>query len=96
MSKGGRASVADMRRVELAILLRVMRDQQATGEPSVLSRRELAEAVGVSEFRIRTALCRLRDGECVKTVARYAETGAQLSNALEITAKGIQRLEDEL
>ncbi len=96
MAKGGRASVADMRRVEQAILLRVLRDQQSSGQPSVLSRHELSLAVGVSEFRIRTALSRLKVGGYIEMAPRFGERGAQLSNAMNVTEKGRRRLEDEL
>lgn len=96
MAKGGRASVADMRRVEQAILLRVLRDQQSTGKPSVLSRHELSQAVGVSEFRIRTALSRLKLSGDIEADARFGEKGAQLSNAMRVTPQGKKRIEDEL
>ncbi len=96
VANGGRASVADMRRVEQAILLRVLRDQQSTGRPSVLSRHELSVAVGVSEFRIRTALGRLKVGGYIEMTSRFGERGAQLSNAMSITEKGKKRLADEL
>lgn len=96
MANGGRASVADMRRVEQAILLRVLRDQQSTGRPSVLSRHELSLAVGVSEFRIRTALGRLKVGGYIEMTSRFGERGAQLSNAMSVTEKGRKRLEEDL
>lgn len=46
----GRASVGDMNRVEIAILLRVSRDECRADGCSHLSSSELARAIGVSGY----------------------------------------------
>ncbi len=89
----GRASVKDMVRVEVAILLRVARDE-ATGDGRThLSGSELAHAIGVSEYRTRSAISRLvEEGELVSTPC-FKGDGGQVANALAITDAGKQRLD---
>ena len=92
----GRASVGDMNRVEIAILLRVSRDECRADGCSHLSSSELARAIGVSGYRTKAAVLRLVECGQLKSVACFDSDGAQLPNALSITADGTQRLDDLL
>ena len=91
----GRASIADMKRVELAILQCVSKDAAANDGICTLSRHEIAERVYVSEFRVRTALVRLRNAEELVVKPRFGEKGAQLANGIAITEKGVARLKEQ-
>lgn len=89
----GRASVKDMVRVEVAILLRVARDEGKGDGRTHLSGSELAQAIGVSEYRARSAISRLVDvGELVSTPC-FKGDGGQVANALSITEAGKRRLD---
>lgn len=89
----GRASVNDMTRVEVAILLRVSRDENLGDGYTHLSGAELSQAVGVSEYRTRSAVSRLVDeGELISTPC-FKSDGGQAANALAITSAGKARLD---
>ena len=89
----GRASVNDMIRVEIQILLRVSRDEKTGDGRTHLSGSELAQAIGVSEFRTRSAVDRLvQDGDLVRAPC-FKSDGGQAANALAITDAGKARLD---
>ena len=89
----GRASVNDMVRVETAILLRVLRDEKSEDGSSHLSGSELAQAIGVSEFRTRSAVARLVQGGDLVSTPCFKSDGGQAANALAITDAGKARLD---
>ncbi len=92
----GRASVGDMNRVEIAILLRVSRDEQNSDGCTHLTAAELAHAIGVSGYRTKAAVLRLVESGELESRACFNEDGGQLANALAITDLGRQRLDEVL
>ncbi len=89
MAGRGRASVADMKRVEYAAIRALDRIGALDGGGSVaISRRRLGEAIGVSAFRARAALERLQDDGLIEVVERYGSDGAQMPNGIKLTEAG--------
>lgn len=88
MAGKGRASVADMARVELAILRNI--DAAAKkGDSAGFSRAWLAKRVGVSEWRIHSAISRLAEAGLLEQEVRFTDAGAQLPNTYTITDMGL-------
>lgn len=88
MAGKGRASVADMARVELAILRNI--DAAAKkGDSTGFSRAWLAKRVGVSEWRIHSAISRLAEAGLLEQEVRFTDAGAQLPNTYTITDMGL-------
>ena len=75
MAGKGRASVNDMKRVEVLVLMEI-------------SRKTLAEHVGVSPYRARAAIERLDSDGLIEFVSRYSEDGGQLANGICLTERG--------
>ena len=59
MAGKGRASVNDMKRVEVLVLMEIDQQTEDNGGPYGFSRKTLAERVGVSPYRVRAAIDRL-------------------------------------
>ena len=59
MAGKGRASVNDMKRVEVLVLMEIDQQTEDNGGPYGFSRKTLAERVGVSPYRARAAIDRL-------------------------------------
>ena len=59
MAGKGRASVNDMKRVEVLVLMEIARQSKGNGVPYGFSRKTLSECVGVSPYRARAAIDRL-------------------------------------
>ncbi len=89
----GRASVGDMNRVEIAILLRVSRDEHTDDGCTHLTGAELARAIGVSGYRTKAAVLRLVESGELESRSCFNEDGGQLANALAITDLGKYRLD---
>ena len=58
MAGKGRASVNDMKRVEVLVLMEIDQQTEDNGGPYGFSRKTLAERVGVSPYRARAAIDR--------------------------------------
>lgn len=87
MAGKGRASVDDMKRVEVLVLLEI--ERRSDGEDFLeFSRKELAESLGVSTYRARAALERLGERGIVELVSRYNGDGGQLANGVRLTEHG--------
>lgn len=89
----GRASVGDMNRVEIAILLRVSRDENTVDGCTHLTGAELSRAIGVSGYRTKAAVMRLVESGELESRPCFNEDGGQLANALAITDLGKRRLD---
>lgn len=89
MAGKGRASVNDMKRVEVLVLMEIA--QQSEGDDGLygLSRKTLAERVGVSPYRARAAIDRLDSEGLIEVVSRYNEDGGQLANGICLTERGV-------
>lgn len=96
MAGHGRASVADMKSVEIAILLRVSRDEARGDGKTHLSGVELARAMGVSEYRCRAAVERLIKAGELMSERCFRADGSQDPNALSLTAAGKERIAELL
>ena len=92
MAGKGRASVDDMKRVEVSVLLAIDDCGSAEGLCE-LSRKDLAQRIGVSPYRARAALDRLSGEGLVELVSRYNEDGGQLANGIRLTEHGTWYLE---
>ncbi len=88
MAGKGRASVDDMKRVEVSVLLAIDDCGGAADGLCELSRKDLAQRVGVSPYRARAALDRLSGEGLVELVSRYNEDGGQLANGICLTERG--------
>lgn len=88
MAGRGRASVADMKRVEYAAIRALDRIGALDGGSVAISRRRLGEAIGVSAFRARAALERLQADGLIEVVERYGTDGAQMPNGVRLTENG--------
>ena len=84
MAGKGRASVNDMKRVEVLVLMEIDQQTEDNGGPYGFSRKTLAERVGVSPYRARAA---------IDVVSRYSEDGGQLANGICLTERGKWYLE---
>ena len=83
MAGRGRASVADMARVELAILQSIDAVEKR-GDAAGFSRAWLAKQVGVSEWRIHAAISRLSEAGLLDQEVHFT----QLPNTYSITDSG--------
>lgn len=92
MAGKGRASVDDMKRIEVLVLLEIARRSEEE-ESFEFSRKELAETLGVSNYRARAALERLCEQGIVELVSRYSDDGGQLANGVRVTEHGAWYLE---
>lgn len=93
MAGKGRASVNDMKRVEVLVLMEIDQQTEDNGGPYGFSRKTLAERVGVSPYRARAAIDRL-DSEGMIDVSRVIATTAvslQMAFASPNVASGILR-----
>ena len=88
MAGKGRASVNDMKRVEVLVLMEIDRQTKDNGGPYSFSRKTLAEHVGVSPYRARAAIERLDSDGLIEVVSRYSEDGGQLANGICLTERG--------
>lgn len=93
MAGKGRASVNDMKRVEVLVLMEIDQQTEDNGGPYGFSRKTLAERVGVSPYRARAAIDRLDSEGMIDVVSRYSDDGGQLANGICLTnvANGILR-----
>ena len=88
MAGKGRASVNDMKRVEVLVLMEVARQSEGNDVPYGFSRKTLAERVGVSPYRARAAIDRLDSDGLIEVVSRYNDDGGQLANGIRLTERG--------
>ena len=88
MAGKGRASVNDMKRVEVLVLMEIDRQTEDNGGPYGFSRKTLAERVGVSPYRARAAIDRLDSEGMIDVVSRYSDDGGQLANGICLTEHG--------
>lgn len=79
MAGKGRASVNDMKRVEVLVLMEIDQQTEDNGGPYGFSRKTLAERVGVSPYRARAAIDRLDSEGMIDVVSRYSDDGGQLA-----------------
>jgi len=92
MAGKGRASVNDMKRVEVLVLMEIDRQTEDNGGPYGFSRKTLAERVGVSPYRARAAIDRLDSEGMIDVVSRYSDDGGQqMAFASPNVASGILR-----
>ena len=91
MAGKGRASVNDMKRVEVQVLMEIAQQSEDNGGFYGFSRKTLAERVGVSPYRARAAIERLED--IIEVVSRYSDDGGQLANGICLTERGEWYLE---
>lgn len=70
MAGKGRASVNDMKRVEVLVLMEIDQQTEDNGGPYGFSRKTLAERVGVSPYRARAAIDRLDSEGMIDVVSR--------------------------
>ena len=89
MAGKGRASVNDMKRVEVQVLMEIAQLSEDNG----FSRKTLAERVGVSPYRARAAIERLESEDIIEVVSRYSDDGGQLANGICLTERGEWYLE---
>lgn len=86
MAGKGRASVNDMKRVEVLVLMEIDQQTEDNGGPYGFSRKTLAERVGVSPYRARAAIDRLDSEGMIDVVSRYSddawETGRRFVSRL--------------
>ena len=87
MAGKGRASVNDMKRVEVLVLMEIAQQSEGGGTYG-FSRKTLAERVGVSPYRARAAIDRLDSEGLIEVVSRYNEDGGQLANGICLTERG--------
>lgn len=87
MAGKGRASVNDMKRVEVLVLMEIA-TQSESGGTYGSSRKTLAEHVGVSPYRARAAIERLDSDGLIEVVSRYSEDGGQLASGICLTERG--------
>lgn len=88
MAGKGRASVNDMKRVEVLVLMEIAQQSKDAGGFYGFSRKTLAERVGVSPYRARAAIERLESEDIIEVVSRYNDDGGQLANGICLTAHG--------
>ena len=93
MAGKGRASVNDMKRVEVRGLMEIDQQTEDNGGPYGFSRKTLAERVGVSPYRARAAIDRLDSEGMIDVVSRYSDDGGQLANGICLTERGEWYLE---
>lgn len=93
MAGKGRASVNDMKRVEVQVLMEIVQLSEDNGGFYGFSRKTLAERVGVSPYRARAAIERLESEDIIEVVSRYSEDGGQLANGICLTERGEWYLE---
>lgn len=89
----GRASVNDMKRVEVQVLMEIAQLSEDNGGFYGFSRKTLAERVGVSPYRARAAIERLESEDIIEVVSRYSDDGGQLANGICLTERGEWYLE---
>lgn len=92
MAGKGRASVNDMKRVEVLVLMEIAQQSESGGTYG-FSRKMLAEHVGVSPYRARAAIDRLDSEGMIDVVSRYSDDGGQLANGICLTERGEWYLE---
>lgn len=88
MAGKGLASVNDMKRVEVLVLMEIARQSKGNGVPYGFSRKTLSECVGVSPYRARAAIDRLDSDGLIEVVSRYNDDGGQLANGICLTGRG--------
>lgn len=89
MAGKGRASVNDMKRVEVQVLMEIAQLSEDNGGFYGFSRKTLAERVGVA----RAAIERLESEDIIEVVSRYSDDGGQLANGICLTERGEWYLE---
>lgn len=93
MAGKGRASVNDMKRVEVLVLMEIARQSEDNGGFYGFSRKTLAERVRVSPYRARAAIERLETEDMIEVASRYNDDGGQLANGICLTERGEWYLE---
>ena len=88
MAGRGRASVADMKRVEFAAMRALDRAGALDGDGTSISRRKLGELIGVSPFRARAALERLQEDGLIELAPQFGADGGQMPNGVVLTENG--------
>ena len=88
MAGHGRTSWDDVAIVTVNVLRSIARAQRQAEGDALLSRRELAELSGVSEYRVHAALRRLVSSGLVTSEERYRPDGGRLANSLSVTEAG--------
>mgnify|MGYP004520804455 FL=1 len=88
MAGKGRASVNDMKRVEVLVLMEIAQQSEGNGGAYGFSRKTLADRVGVSPYRARAALDRLDSDGLIEVVSRFDDDGGQLANGICLTTRG--------
>ncbi len=88
MAGKGRASVNDMKRVEVLVLMEIAQQFEGNGGAYGFSRKTLADRVGVSAYRARAAIDRLDTEGLIEVVSRYNDNGGQLANGICLTERG--------
>ena len=88
MAGKGRASVEDMARVDAAVAAYVAQERSARVRTLYISRDELAQAVGVSTYRVVAAVARLVDAGLLQVMKNYDEFGGQQANSYALTQAG--------
>lgn len=90
-----RTSKEETRRVQCNVLSYLAdRAEKSRSVPNV-SYREISDALGYSQARVRHACRRLVASECVRRNVCYAEDGGQRANAYAVTPKGWSLIKDE-
>ena len=88
MAGHGRTSWDDVAVVTVSVLRHIARQEKIAGDAVCLSRRELAELAGVSEYRVHAAIRRLVGSGLIASEERYRDDGGRLANALRVTEQG--------
>lgn len=88
MAGKGRASVNDMKRVEVQVLMEIARQSEDNGGFYGFSRKTLAERVGVSPYRARAAIERLKSEDIIEVVSALQRRRGQLANGICLTERG--------
>ena len=86
MAGKGRASVNDMKRVEVQVLMEIAQQSEDNGGFYGFSRKTLAERVGVSPYRARAAIERLESEDIIEVVSRYSDDGGH--GAWRVVSRG--------
>ena len=89
MAGKGRASVNDMKRVEVQVLMEIAQQSEDNGGFYGFSRKR----VGISPYRARAAIERLESEDIIEVVSRCSDDGGQLANGICLTERGEWYLE---
>ncbi len=93
MAGKGRASVNDMKRVEVQVLMEIAQLSERQWRILWLFAQDACRARGVSPYRVRAAIERLESEDIIDVVSRYSDDGGQLANGICLTERGEWYLE---